>query len=28
VNGSLNLDGHGKSNSFRLLSLMVELPDA
>ena len=26
VNGSLNLDGHGKSNSFRLLSLTVELP--
>ncbi|MBS7812452.1 AtuA-related protein [Roseococcus pinisoli] len=25
VNGSLNLDGHGKSNSFRLLSLTVEL---
>lgn len=27
VNGSLNLDGHGKSNSFRLLALTVELPD-
>lgn len=27
VNGSLNLDGHGKSNSFRLLSLTVELPE-
>jgi hypothetical protein len=26
VNGSLNLDGHGKTNSFRLLSLTVELP--
>lgn len=26
VNGSLNLDGHGKSNSFRLLSLTVEVP--
>jgi hypothetical protein len=26
VNGSLNLDGHGKSNSFRLLSLIVEVP--
>ncbi|WP_424812622.1 AtuA-related protein [Roseococcus sp. YIM B11640] len=27
VNGSLNLDGHGKTNSFRLLSLTVEVPD-
>lgn len=27
VNGSLNLDGHGKTNSFRLLSLTVELPE-
>ena len=26
VNGSLNLDGHGKSNSFILLSLWVEVP--
>ena len=26
VNGSLNLDGHGKTNSFRLLSLMVKVP--
>jgi hypothetical protein len=26
VNGSLNLDGHGKSHSFRLLSLTVRLP--
>lgn len=26
VNGSLNLDGHGKSLSFLLLSLEVELP--
>ena len=26
VNGSLNLDGHGKTNSFRLLSLEVEVP--
>lgn len=26
VNGSLNLDGHGKTNSFRLLALEVELP--
>jgi len=26
VNGSLNLDGHGKTNSFRLLSLPVEMP--
>ena len=28
VNGSLNLDGHGKSLSFRLLSLMVRVPGA
>ncbi|MBR0648432.1 hypothetical protein GXW78_02040 [Roseomonas terrae] len=28
VNGSLNLDGHGKSLSFRLLSLTVRIPDA
>lgn len=27
VNGSLNLDGHGKTHSFRLLGLTVELPD-
>ena len=26
VNGSLNLDGHGKTHSFRLLGLTVELP--
>ncbi len=26
VNGSLNLDGHGKSNSFILLAMPVELP--
>jgi hypothetical protein len=26
VNGSLNLDGHGKTNSFRLLSLQVQVP--
>ena len=26
VNGSLNLDGHGKSLSFRLLSLTVKVP--
>jgi hypothetical protein len=26
VNGSLNLDGHGKSLSFRLLSLTVRVP--
>jgi len=26
VNGSLNLDGHGKTNSFRLLGLTVEVP--
>jgi hypothetical protein len=25
VNGSLNLDGHGKTHSFRLLSLTVTL---
>jgi hypothetical protein len=25
VNGSLNLDGHGKSNSFILLGLLVEV---
>jgi len=27
VNGSLNLDGHGKSNSFLLLALMVRVPE-
>lgn len=27
VNGSLNLDGHGKTNSFRLLDLMVRVPE-
>ena len=26
VNGSLNLDGHGKTQSFRLLSLPVQVP--
>ena len=26
VNGSLNLDGHGKSNSFLLLGIEVEVP--
>ena len=26
VNGSLNLDGHGKTSSSRLLSLIVTLP--
>ena len=26
VNGSLNLDGHGKTNSFRLLALPVRVP--
>ncbi|MBX9698092.1 MAG: hypothetical protein K2X74_01590 [Acetobacteraceae bacterium] len=26
VNGSLNLDGHGKTHSFRLLGLTVRLP--
>lgn len=26
VNGSLNLDGHGKTNSFRLLALTVRMP--
>jgi hypothetical protein len=28
VNGSLNLDGHGKTHSFRLLSLTVRVPKA
>jgi len=27
VNGSLNLDGHGKSWSYLLLGLPIELPD-
>lgn len=27
VNGSLNLDGHGKTQSFRLLSLTVRVPE-
>ena len=27
VNGSLNLDGHGKSNSFLLLALFVRVPE-
>lgn len=26
VNGSLNLDGHGKTSSFRLLALTVTVP--
>ncbi len=26
VNSSLNLDGHGKSNSFRLLAMEIEVP--
>ena len=26
VNGSLNLDGHGKSNSFLLLAIEVKVP--
>ncbi|MBY0334817.1 MAG: hypothetical protein K2X49_29560 [Acetobacteraceae bacterium] len=26
VNGSLNLDGHGKTHSFRLLGLAVRVP--
>lgn len=26
VNGSLNLDGHGKTHSFRLLALTVRVP--
>ncbi|MBB3898066.1 AtuA-related protein [Roseococcus suduntuyensis] len=26
VNGSLNLDGHGKTHSFRLLELTIRLP--
>ena len=26
VNGSLNLDGHGKTQSFRLLSMTVDAP--
>jgi hypothetical protein len=28
VNASLNLDGHGKTHSFRLLSLTVRVPRA
>jgi len=28
VNGSLNLDGHGKSNSFLLLALTVCVPES
>ncbi len=28
VNSSLNLDIHGKTNSFRVLGLEVEVPDA
>jgi hypothetical protein len=28
VNGSLNLDGHGKSNSFILLDLWVDVPQS
>ena len=28
VNASLNLDIHGKTNSFRVLGLPIEIPDA
>ena len=28
VNGALNLDGHGKTLSFRLLSLTLRVPEA
>lgn len=28
VNGALNLDGHGKTLSFRLLSLVLRVPEA
>ncbi len=28
VNGSLNLDGHGKTLSFHLLAMPVEVPEA
>ena len=28
VNGSLNLDGHGKTHSFRLLTLKVDVPES
>ena len=28
VNGALNLDGHGKSHSFRLLGMTVRVPAA
>ena len=28
VNASLNLDIHGKTNSYRVLGLMVDVPDA
>ena len=28
VNGSLNLDGHGKTLSFHLLSMRIEIPKA
>lgn len=28
VNSSLNVDSHGKTNSFRLLGLEIEIPDA
>lgn len=27
VNGSLNVDGHGKTNSYRVLGMTIELPD-
>ena len=27
VNGSLNLDGHGKTHSFRLLALRLQVPE-
>jgi hypothetical protein len=28
VNASLNLDTHGKTNSYRVLGLLVDVPDA
>ncbi len=28
VNSSLNVDGHGKTNSYRLLGLEVDLPES
>lgn len=27
VNGSLNVDGHGKTNSYRVLGMTIALPD-